>query len=272
MKASFLYRVVLLVMALSLAACSREVSVSTANIADARLSKDEAGAQTTTTFGPEDVFYLKVGLANAPDDTKVKAAWTAVAVEGADASTPLDDVELTSGSATLTFDLANTNPWPAGDYKVDIYLNGALDRSLDFRVSGGLARAATATPAEPAATATSEPVAASLAVDSLQEVKSATVQIEGQGTFVDPEVGMQYNLAGSGSGFIVDESGIAVTNNHVVTGAALIRVYVGGESQPRNARILGVSECADLAVIDIEGDGFPTSTRPATRWAIRSSR
>jgi serine protease Do len=257
MKASFLYRVVLLVMALSLAACSREVSVSTANIADARLSKDEAGAQTTTTFGPEDVFYLKVGLANAPDDTKVKAAWTAVAVEGADASTPLDDVELTSGSATLTFDLANTNPWPAGDYKVDIYLNGALDRSLDFRVSGGLARAATATPAEPAATATSEPVAASLAVDSLQEVKSATVQIEGQGTFVDPEVGMQYNLAGSGSGFIVDESGIAVTNNHVVTGAALIRVYVGGESQPRNARILGVSECADLAVIDIEGDGFP---------------
>ncbi|HSN75447.1 MAG TPA: trypsin-like peptidase domain-containing protein [Anaerolineae bacterium] len=257
MKPSFLYRIVLLGMALWLAACSREVSISTANIADARLSKDEAGAQTTTTFGPEDVFYLKVGLANAPDDTKVKAAWTAVAVEGAEASTPLDDVELTSGSATLTFDLANTNPWPAGDYKVDIYLNGALDRSLDFRVSGGLARAATATPAEPAATATSEPVAASLAVDSLQEVKSATVQIVGQGTFVDPEVGTQYNLAGSGSGFIIDESGIAVTNNHVVTGAALIRVYVGGESQPRNARILGVSECADLAVIDIEGAGYP---------------
>ena len=34
---------------------------------------------------------------------------------------------------------------------------------------------------------------------------------------------MQYNAAGSGSGFIIDQSGIAVTNNHVVTGAALIR-------------------------------------------------
>ena len=33
-------------------------------------------------------------------------------------------------------------------------------------------------------------------------------------------------------------------------------MYVGGESQPRDA-ILGVSECADLAVIDIEGDGYP---------------
>ena len=257
MKTSFVHRMVLLGMALLLAACSREVSFSTANIADARMSKDEAGAQITTTFGPEDVFYLKVSLANAPDDTRVKAAWTAVDAEGAEPNTPLDDVELTSGSATLTFDLENTNPWPAGDYKVDIYLNGTLDRSLSFRVSGGLAQAATATPAEPVATATSAPAAASLVVDSLQDVKSATVQIVAQGTFADPEVGTRYNVAGSGSGFIVDESGIAVTNNHVVTGAALIRVYVGGESQPRNARILGVSECADLAVIDIEGDGYP---------------
>jgi len=107
------------------------------------------------------------------------------------------------------------------------------------------------------ATPTPEPEAPSLAVASLQDVKSATVQIVSQGSFVDPQVGLRYNVAGSGSGFIIDESGLAVTNNHVVTGAALIRVYVGGETRPRNARILGVSECADLAVIDIEGDGYP---------------
>ncbi len=255
MKTSFLYRIVLLSMALWLAACSREVSISTANIADARLSKDEAGNQTTTTFSTDDVFYLKVNLANAPEGTKVKAAWTAVAVQDVEPNTHLDDVELTSASATLTFDLKNDNPWPAGDYKVDLYLNGQLERSLSFRVSAGLAQAPT--PTDPPATPTPEPAPASLAVSSLQDVKSATVQIVSQGSFVDPEVGMQYNVAGSGTGFIIDESGLAVTNNHVVTGAALIRVYVGGESQPRNARILGVSECADLAVIDIEGDGYP---------------
>jgi serine protease Do len=93
-------------------------------------------------------------------------------------------------------------------------------------------------------------------VEDLQEVESATVLIEAQGTFIDPEFGMQVNAAGSGSGFIIDPSGIAVTNNHVVTGAALLRVWVAGEDTPRNAKILGVSECSDLAVIDIEGDDF----------------
>lgn len=95
------------------------------------------------------------------------------------------------------------------------------------------------------------------AVSDVQDVQSAVVQIVAEGSFIDPQVGQMLNVAGSGSGFIIDPSGIAVTNNHVVTGAALLRVYVGGESEPRNARVLGVSECSDLAVIDIEGEGYP---------------
>ena len=95
------------------------------------------------------------------------------------------------------------------------------------------------------------------AVSTLADVKSAVVQIEAEGTFIDPEVGLQLNAAGRGSGFIIDPEGIAVTNNHVATGAAFLKVWVGGESEPRNAKILGVSECSDLAVIDIDGDGYP---------------
>jgi len=94
-------------------------------------------------------------------------------------------------------------------------------------------------------------------VDSLSDVESAVVQIEAVGTFVDPAEGLQLNAAGRGSGFIIDPSGIAVTNNHVVTGGGLYKVYVAGEEEPRSAKVLGVSECADLAVIDIQGDGFP---------------
>ena len=108
------------------------------------------------------------------------------------------------------------------------------------------------------AAATAEPVAAGpVSAQSFQEAIGATVQIVAQGSFRDPEFGMQYNAAGAGSGFIIDPSGIAVTNNHVVTGAAFLQVYVQGRDEPLNAKVLGVSECSDLAVIDIEGDGYP---------------
>ncbi|MEN8233510.1 MAG: S1C family serine protease [Actinomycetota bacterium] len=94
------------------------------------------------------------------------------------------------------------------------------------------------------------------AVSGLKGVRAAVVRIVSEGTFVDPERGAS-TVSGSGSGFIIDPSGIAITNNHVVTGAAFIQVYLEGEDEPRNAKILGVSECSDLAVIDIDGAGLP---------------
>jgi S1-C subfamily serine protease len=117
-------------------------------------------------------------------------------------------------------------------------------------------------PAQPVATEASaeqaQPAqpASSGAVANLQDVQGAVIQIEAEGTFADFDG--SYLGAGRGSGFIIDPSGIAVTNNHVVTGAALLKVWIGGDtSKTYNARILGVSECSDLAVIDIDGEGFP---------------
>jgi serine protease Do len=86
------------------------------------------------------------------------------------------------------------------------------------------------------------------------QVQPAVIQIIAEGTIRDPELGTASN-AGSGSGFIISPDGIAVTNNHVVTGAATLEVYVGGEvDKSFNAVVLGVSECNDLAVIDITED------------------
>ncbi|OGO65356.1 MAG: peptidase S1 [Chloroflexi bacterium RBG_19FT_COMBO_55_16] len=99
---------------------------------------------------------------------------------------------------------------------------------------------------------------ASGAVASLDEAEKAVIQIESQGTFVNPDFTVSYNAAGRGSGFIIDQSGLAITNNHVVTGAALLKVWIGGDTdRTYNAKVLGVSECSDLAVIDIDGEGFP---------------
>jgi len=111
-------------------------------------------------------------------------------------------------------------------------------------------------PVEPGKT--EEPVPASGAISSLKDVQKAVIQIESQGTFVDPQFGLVQNGAGRGSGFIIDPSGLAITNNHVVTGAGLLKIWIGGDtSKEYNAKILGVSECSDLALIDIDGEGFP---------------
>ena len=104
----------------------------------------------------------------------------------------------------------------------------------------------------PDPTATPEPEGP----QGLALVELATVQIVAQGTFVEPGAG-SVTTAGSGSGFIVSEDGFVVTNNHVVTGAATLNVFIPGRDEPVNARIIAASECADLAVVQLPGNGYP---------------
>lgn len=132
-------RVFLLACALLLlAAC--EFSASTANIQSATLARDEAGTQPTTEFEANEPFYLIVELANAPDDTTVRAAWYAVDVgSAAPPNTLIDEATLTSGSGTLTFDLVSEGQWPPGTYNVELYLNDELDQTLQFQVNGAVA-------------------------------------------------------------------------------------------------------------------------------------
>ncbi len=102
---------------------------------------------------------------------------------------------------------------------------------------------------------TAQPIKLSASGAGIEESRTAVVRIFQVGDISTPEG--DGIVVGTGSGFIIDASGIAVTNNHVAGGAAILEVTIDGEDEPRNARVLGLSECADLAVIDIDGEDFP---------------
>ncbi len=77
----------------------------------------------------------------------------------------------------------------------------------------------------------------------------------------------------SGSGFFISPDGYLVTNNHVVENATDIKVVLKDERE-LTAKVVGRDENTDLAVIKVEGKGFPyvnfeNSARPRVGdWVI----
>ncbi|HLF41554.1 MAG TPA: trypsin-like peptidase domain-containing protein, partial [Acidimicrobiia bacterium] len=88
----------------------------------------------------------------------------------------------------------------------------------------------------------------------LSRVQPAVVSIRTRtlslGDFLRPQPG-----EGAGTGFVISEDGVIVTNNHVVAGAQNIDVVFGND-RTMPARVLGRDASADLAVIKVDGSGL----------------
>lgn len=139
---------------------------------------------------------------------------------------------------------------------------GASTLMLSACGSGGKDASAT-TVAVVAAARTTTTVAT--AKSDLTTLKGSVVQILAEGEIRDPGDG-QTSFKSSGSGFFITADGRIVTNNHVVTGAGALTVLIGGETKDRfPARVLGVSECSDLAVLELVDKG----TYPALSWSTQ---
>ena len=66
--------------------------------------------------------------------------------------------------------------------------------------------------------------------------------------------GQQRRAQSLGSGFIIDASGIVVTNNHVVENAEEITLYLANE-ESYQAKIIGRDEKTDIAVLKFDPEG-----------------
>lgn len=83
----------------------------------------------------------------------------------------------------------------------------------------------------------------------------------------------QFRQRGQGSGFIVDPSGIVLTNAHVVNSADTVTVILR-DGRTFQGEVKGVDDTLDLAVVKIEGDDLPVAplgssdTVKVGDWAI----
>jgi serine protease Do len=90
-------------------------------------------------------------------------------------------------------------------------------------------------------------------------VVAITTEVVGQSIFG------QYTQEGAGSGWIIDEDGIIVTNNHVVEGATVITVTTDdGESYDADINTVATDPLNDLAILKIDGEGLPALKRGET--------
>ena len=90
--------------------------------------------------------------------------------------------------------------------------------------------------------------------DTVERVRPAVVSIVAQIVTQD-RFGRQQTSFGSGTGVIIDESGLVLTNNHVIEGGVEITVTQDDGTQVV-AEVVGADRLSDLAVLRLPGDGY----------------
>jgi putative serine protease PepD len=102
-----------------------------------------------------------------------------------------------------------------------------------------------AAPTQPVAQSTSSVAAV------YQRVKDGVVEVTtSNGTQADP-FGGQSPTGATGSGFVIDEEGHIVTNQHVVAGAESVVVRFSDGSEV-DAEVVGTDPSSDIAVLDVD--------------------
>ena len=176
---------------------------------------------------------------------------------------------LTNGTtqkpATATSTLHTTNP-TATTNSVPLSQQASAAATTTSATTGGATTGSTGSTSAVAAPAAALPDVAGVA----QKVRPATVLIlnivqgrsSGGGQIANPGGQPGDVPQGAGSGFIIDASGVIVTNNHVVEGAQKLSVVLPDGQRFDNAQLLGADPQTDLAVIKVPGEGKNLPTVP----------
>jgi hypothetical protein len=106
------------------------VSVTSVDLGTA-VGADQKVTTPTTSFSPKDTIYAAVSTTGAAANATLGAKWTYQ-----DGQTVNDSSQTIAptGPAVTTFHISKPDGWPAGNYKVEITLDGNAVSSKDFSV------------------------------------------------------------------------------------------------------------------------------------------
>jgi len=95
------------------------------------LAADKSIADKTDSFKPNDTIYASVATEGTAPTAGLKARWTYQDGQAVDEST---QTLAPTGEARTEFHISKPDGWPAGKYKLEVFLNGTPAGTKDFTV------------------------------------------------------------------------------------------------------------------------------------------
>lgn len=114
-------------------------AVGEPTLENVRTARDEDGVDVTSTFSAFDTIYVVSDLSNGVAGNQITSRWFFDNVPGFESGALIDestiDVTEESFNGTVFFYFPpQTDGWPAGSYKVEVYFNNALNSTVFFTV------------------------------------------------------------------------------------------------------------------------------------------
>lgn len=112
---------------------------ATGAISEIHMAKDDGsgdpGQETTIFSGKDRTIHCVTKLKDAEKGTKMKFSWWVVDASGSQ-NEKIKDIDYTTGALENIVHGHLTAPrdWPQGKYKVEVYVNGNLEKTTDFTV------------------------------------------------------------------------------------------------------------------------------------------
>ena len=103
----------------------------------ARMTAASLDGPAVTSYAPDDRFYLLVNLSEEQAGHVLEAKWYLISADGYEpGELKTDSIKLENSNLYYFENFHTDGYWPVGEYKAEVYYDGALVETLNFSVSG----------------------------------------------------------------------------------------------------------------------------------------